>query len=187
MKRRPASVARGHASSAPAKKHRSLLDDARAFDAAVRDGEYYESFNVNSKNFMDRSPGTRRFIADCNRLLGRCVKVSPGRRPAEMREAFDRIFELLQRIDEGDDDVFFADEQGSWQVGVDWDRVLPAWLACLAKAAAPDEFGDAVARIVEDFAPHASRKHYGAARAVASAAQRAALARSIRAAQRGTR
>jgi hypothetical protein len=24
------------------------------------------------------------------------------------------------------DDYMFADEGGSWQVGVDWDRVLPA-------------------------------------------------------------
>ncbi len=117
----------------------------------------------------------------------RCVKTSPRRRPVETREAFERIFALLERIDEGHDDVFFADEQGAWQVGIDWDAVLPAWFACLGTAATPEEFGDAVARVVEDFEPHASRKHYAAARAVASAAQRDVLARSIRAAQRGTR
>jgi hypothetical protein len=136
---------------------------------------------------MDQSRATGRFIAECNRLLGRCVKASSGRRPAETREAFERILALLERIDEGNDDVFFADEQGSWQVGVEWDVVLPAWFTCLAQVAAPEEFGDAVARIVEDFEPHAGRKHYSAARAVANAAQREALTRSIRAAQRGTR
>ena len=165
----------------------TLLADVRAFDAAVRGGEYYESFNVNSRNYMDRSPGTRRFIAECNRLLGRCGASSNGPRPTETRAAFELIFDLLRRIDEGNDDVFFADEQGSWQVDVEWNDVLPAWSACLAKSATPDEFGDAVARVVGDFEPHASRKHYAAARKVASAAQRAALAGRIRAAQRGTR
>jgi hypothetical protein len=46
---------------APGKKN--LLADVRAFDAASRAGKYYESFNVNSKNFMDKSTGTRAFIA----------------------------------------------------------------------------------------------------------------------------
>ncbi|HWL86025.1 MAG TPA: hypothetical protein VNO21_09505 [Polyangiaceae bacterium] len=165
----------------------TLLIDVRAFDAAVRGGEYYESFNVNSKNYMDRSRGTRLFIAECNRLLARCVGFSSRPRPAETREAFELIFDLLQRIDEGNDDVFFADEAGSWQVGVAWEDVLPAWFASLAKAADPEDLGKAVARVVEDFEPHASPKHYAAARRVATAAQREALGRSIRAAQRGTR
>ena len=55
----------------PGKKN--LLAEVRAFDTASRAGKYYESFNVNSKNFMDKSTGTRAFIADCNRLLERCV------------------------------------------------------------------------------------------------------------------
>ncbi len=164
----------------------TLLADARRFDAAVRGGEYYESFNVNSKNYMDKSRGTRRFITDCNRLLARSVE-SSGSRPSDACAAFDLIFDLLRRIDEGNDDVFFADEAGSWQVAVAWETVLPAWFACLAKSASPEQFGRAVARVVEDFEPHASRKHFAAARRVATAAQRTALARNIRAAQQETR
>ena len=52
---------------------KSLLADVRVFETASRAGKYYESFNVNSKNFMDKSTGTRAFIADCDRLLDRCV------------------------------------------------------------------------------------------------------------------
>ena len=36
--------------------------------------------------------------------------------------------------------VFFADEGGSWQVGVDWKSVLPADFRCLAETAGPEEF-----------------------------------------------
>lgn len=52
---------------------KTLLAEVRAFDPASRAGNYYESFNVNSKNCTDTSTGTRAFIADCNRLLERCV------------------------------------------------------------------------------------------------------------------
>ena len=38
----------------------------------------------------------------------------------------DILFGLLNHIDKGNDSVvFFADEGGSWQVGVDWAKVLP--------------------------------------------------------------
>jgi hypothetical protein len=30
-------------------------------------------------------------------------------------------------LDDAIDVIFFADEGGSWQVGVDWERVLPPW------------------------------------------------------------
>jgi hypothetical protein len=39
---------------------------------------------------------------------------------AGVRCAFDIVFELLDRFDDADDRmVFFADEGGSWMVGID--------------------------------------------------------------------
>ena len=46
---------------------KSLLADVRAFETASRAGKYYESFNVNSKNYMDTSKGTRAFIGEATR------------------------------------------------------------------------------------------------------------------------
>ena len=104
---------------------RSSLEDVKVFDTASRAGKYYLSFNVNSKNYMEASTGTRAFIAECRRQLDRCVAQASKGEAAETREAFDVIFALLRHIDEGnDDDVFFADEGGSWQVGVDWPKVF---------------------------------------------------------------
>src|SRR5262249_24272214 len=38
-------------------------------------------------------------------------------------------------IDEGHDDiVFFADEGGSWQVGIYWRKVFPPWFRCLSNS-----------------------------------------------------
>jgi hypothetical protein len=51
----------------------ALLAEVRKFHEAGLKGEYYESFNVNSKNFMEKSEGTEAFIAEFDRLIGRVV------------------------------------------------------------------------------------------------------------------
>ena len=156
-------------------KH-DLLAEVRTFADASRGGEYYESFNVNSKNFMDTSAGTRTFIADCNRLLARCVAQAPKANAVAVREAIELILDLLRHIDEGHDDVvFFADEGGAWQVGVDWATVLPAWLGCLSRTTEPDEYARRVVEVVDEFDKYDRRKHLAAARRLATASQRKAL------------
>lgn len=154
----------------------NLLAEVRAFDTASRAGKYYESFNVNSKNFMDKSTGTRAFIADCNRLLDRCVTQAPKGDAAEIREAIELVLGLLHYIDECNDDViFFADEAGSWQVGVDWAKVLPAWISCLSRTSEPDEYARRVLEVVDEFDKHDRGKHLATARRLGTAAQRKAL------------
>jgi hypothetical protein len=83
---------------------------------------------------------------------------------------------LLRQIDETADEViFFADEGGSWQVGVDWCTVLAAYFRCLAETASPEEFSATVDRVITDFAEHERPEHMQTARAVASSVQQAAL------------
>ena len=97
-----------------------LLADVKRFEKASSAGEYYESFDVNSKNCRQQSSGTSAWIAEHRRLLDRCVTGTQKSNPAEVREAIDILFGLLGHIDECNDDVvFFADEGCSWQVGVD--------------------------------------------------------------------
>jgi hypothetical protein len=99
----------------------SLLAEVREFQRSSLDSEYYESFDVNSKNCSQQSKGTSFWIGECNRFLDRCVDQTKKGKPAEALEAFEIIFDLLRHIDDCEDDViFFADEGGSWQVGVDW-------------------------------------------------------------------
>lgn len=117
---------------------KNLPAEVRAFHTASRAGKYHESFDVDSKNFMEKSKGTRAFIADCNRLLDRCVNQAPKGDAAEIREAIELILDLLRHIDECHDDVtFLADEAGSWQVGVDWAMVLSALFVCPRSAKTP--------------------------------------------------
>jgi hypothetical protein len=146
-------------------------------DASLR-GEYYESFGVNSKNFMEKSGGTEAFIAEFGRLIGKCVRASAKGPHAPVREAFDLLLALLRRIDDDPDSVvFFADEAGSWQVGVDWREALPAYFCCLADGASGDDFAREVDRAITDFADYERPRHLTAARRVANPEQKAALRR----------
>jgi hypothetical protein len=89
------------------------------------------------------------------------------------------IFNLLRRIDEGRDDIlFFADEGGSWQVGIDWEKVFPAWFRCLSRTASPDEYGRLVVAAIDDLDLAHPRDHLEAARRPATAAQKKALAKA---------
>ncbi len=72
-----------------------LLKDVRRFEKASMAGDYYESFNVNSKNYTQKSTGTTSWIADYLRLLDRCVTTAKKNDPAEVREAMDILFALL--------------------------------------------------------------------------------------------
>lgn len=118
-----------------------LLADVQAFQTACLAGDYYEAFDVNSKNCTQSSLGTLAWIADFRRLLFRCVEQAKKRKVAAARRAFDILFELLDRFDDADDRmVFFADEGGSWMVGVDWKRVLPAWFRVLSATSEPAEY-----------------------------------------------
>lgn len=153
-----------------------LLDEVRKLHAAALHGEYYESFDVDSKNFMRKSNGTEAFIAEFDRLLRECVRAAEKKPLAPVRQAFDLLFGLLRQIDQGHDDViFFADEAGSWQVGVEWRSALPAYFRCLASGASAEEYAREVDRTISNFANYERPRHMAAARRFASADQRAAL------------
>ncbi|MGH8564260.1 MAG: hypothetical protein ACREXW_09275 [Gammaproteobacteria bacterium] len=165
-----------------AKAKATLLAEVQAFEKASLEGEYYESFNVNSKNFLETSTGTGAWIAECRRLLDRCTEAKKVP-PAEARDALERIFGLLRHIDEGHDDVvFFADEGGSWQVGVNWAEVFPWWFACLAATAAPEEYARQVLTAMDEFENFHRDKHLATARRIATPEQRKALQAATRSA-----
>jgi hypothetical protein len=57
---------------------------------------------------MEKSQGTEAFIAEFNRLLGRCVRAAAAGPRPPVREAFELLFGLLRHIDEGHDDMILA-------------------------------------------------------------------------------
>lgn len=160
----------------PAAGKNPLIEEVQKFDSESRDGRYFEHVETNAKNYMAHSRGTDAFVAEFDRLLRQCVQVVGHQPGASVREAFEILFRLLRRIDEGHDDVvYFADEAGSWQLGVNWRRVFPAYFRCLAESVSADEFARTVDHSIRDFAEHERPLHLRTALQVATAAQQAAL------------
>ena len=154
----------------------NLLADVKAFQKASLTGKYYQPFSVNSKNYTEKSSGTLAWIAGCCRLLERCVAHSKKEDPATACQAFEIIFSLLSKIDEGTDDIlFFADEGGSWEVGVDWESVLPAWFKVLSATAGPSEYAQGITTVLKRHYKHGRIKMFAVARKIATPAQRQAL------------
>jgi len=127
---------------------------------------------------VQKSEGTDAFIAELGRLIANCICAAAKGPRAPVRKAFDLLFALLRRIDEDPDKVvFFADEAGSWQVGVDWRAVLPAYFRCVAEGTAGEEFAREVDRAITDFADYERPTLLAAARRIANVEQKAALRR----------
>jgi len=154
----------------------SLLADVKSFEKASLFGEYYQSFPVNSQNYTEKSAGTRAWIAEYRRLVDRCVVNAKTGDPAEVRPAMDVLFGLLNQIDDEPDKIlFFADEGGSWQVAVDWARVLPAWFKVLSATAEPEEYAERITTLLSAHYHYGREKMLVIARRIATADERNAL------------
>lgn len=154
----------------------ALLEEVESFRADSIGGKFYVGFDVNSRNCSEQSRGTDEFIAEFDCLVAKCVSEAEGDPCQTVAQAFEVLFALLRTIDEGNDDVlFFADEGGSWSVGVDWHKVLPAYFLCLAQTASAEEYAFCVNRAISDFADHDRCRHMTHAWKVASAEQRVVL------------
>ena len=104
---------------------------------------------------MEKSKGTDAFIAEFERLIAKCVRAAAKGPRGNVRKAFELLFALLRRLDtDSNDVVFFADEGGSWQVGVDWRVALAGYFQCLADVASADEFAREVDRAIRDFSEY---------------------------------
>ena len=153
-----------------------LIEEVQKFYSESCDGRYFEQFEVNAKNYMEHSRGTDAFLAEFDRLLHQCVQAVGHQPDTSVREAFELLFRLLRRVDEAPDDVvYFADEAGLGQLGVNWRMVFPAYFRCLTEMASPEEFAKTIDQMIRAFAEHERPLHLRTAYQVASAAQQAAL------------
>lgn len=129
-----------------------LLEATRDFTAAAMRGEFYEEFRVHWRNSSEKSGKTQEFEARLQVLLDRCSDEVATGYPVEVCSSYELLFDLLRAIEKWDRDiVFFADEGGVWQFGINWRAVLPGYLRCLAKAVGAAEFGRRASAVIEDF------------------------------------
>ncbi len=158
------------------RRRTSLLAAVKAFEEASLRHDYYDPFDVNSKNFTETPEGTSAWIAECGRLFERCIEESGLQSAAAVCEAFEILFGLLRLLNRDPDRViFFADEGGAWQVDVRWAEVLKAWCGCLSATATPGDYAHKVFDVIDEFDRHHRARHLASARRAATQPQRAAL------------
>ncbi|MBK9263105.1 MAG: hypothetical protein IPM54_25290 [Polyangiaceae bacterium] len=158
----------------------SLLEEVQRFQAAVVRREYWEDFLVTSKNCDEVSGKTEAYLAEMDRLFFRCVRETESGAYVAARGAYEELFALIRRVSACEEElVFFVDGGGLWEYGLDWQRILPAYVHCLAETASPDEFAGETMQVLHEFeCPHEARI---LAKSVqhANATQRAALASGL--------
>lgn len=154
-----------------------LLRTVRQFHRDSLAGRYYQDFMVNSRNYKEKSRGTETFIAEHSRLVDACLRAEENGELETAAEGLGLLIDLMREIDRCERDiVFFADEAGSWQVGVLWDRVLPAWFRSLSPTTEAYEWAETVVDALNDFAGYQMDEVLAAAREAGTAEQRDALA-----------
>lgn len=95
--------------------------------------------------------------------------------PEHTREALGLLIGLLRDVDDDNDIVFWADEGGSWQVGIDWKEIMTFWFKALAATAEPAEFAQAATNAVNGIYGLEREQYLRLARKHASPDQRKAL------------
>lgn len=154
-----------------------LAASVQAFADATRAGDFYESFDVNSKNCTKLSRGTLAWISTFRRLIDRCVAAVEKEPASEVLDALGVLLGLLELIDDcGHEVLFFADEGGSWLVGVDWGQVLPVWIRVLSASTDAEEFATAVVDRHRRLPAQARTGFHALAESLATPVQAAALA-----------
>lgn len=155
----------------------SLADEVQRFQSAVARGEYWEDFFVTSKNCDSVSEKTEAYLAEMERLFSRGIRETENGAYKHAREAYENLFALIQRVGACREDlVFFVDGGGLWEYGLDWRRILPAYVHCLAETASPDEFARDTKEALHEFGCPDEARILANALQFANAAQREALA-----------
>jgi hypothetical protein len=158
-------------------KAKGLLAEIKAFQKSSLARVYYESFEVNWRNSSELSMGTIAWIARFRRLIRRCAEKAKKGDPEVVRKCMDILFGLLDTMDKGElEMVFFADDGGSWQVGVDWGEILPVWFKVLSATAEPDAYSHGVLESISRHQDYRRVELIGIALSVATPAQREILA-----------
>jgi len=133
---RAADVLRRSGEQAP-----GLLASVERFCNHARQGHFYEDSGSN-----ESSNTTQEFVGRCRLLFDRAL--TEGCAPQELRAALEGLFGLVQELTEEPDMlVHFPPTAGVQSLGIDWQRVAPAYFHAVARSAGEPELERAVEQL----------------------------------------
>ena len=158
---------------------RTLLKKVRQFHADSLAGRYYAPFAVNSKNWWHIPKETEEWTKQAAKLLEACCQISAQGAYREAATCFELLYELLEAVDRGEE-IFYAEEAGTWMVRMEEPKVIKAYLTALAAVARPEKFtAVALLLIRRDGRASWSLNAFSQARRIATSEQRKYLLSEI--------
>lgn len=158
----------------------SLLGEIKKFYDDSLKGVYYAPFDVNSKNYMNIPEETEEWFEKLADFLGDATKVSEMGNHQLAVESFKILYELIDKISEGEE-IVFADELGTWMIPADEKTYVKAYLQSLSVMASPEEFAEVVLPLVKRDSYHSFYGNvYKSATQVASKEQKKVLEVAIK-------
>jgi hypothetical protein len=159
---------------------KELLKEVKKFYNDSLRGVYYAPFNINSKNFMHIPEETEEWFEKLADLLGDTAKVSEKGSHELAVECFKILYELIDKMQDGDD-IVFADEYGTWMIPADEKVFIRAFLISLSAVSSPEEFVEgAIPLLKRDSYESLHNKVYKTAVEVANGEQKKALESAIK-------
>lgn len=157
-----------------------LLNEIKKFYKLSIDGHYYAPFDINSKNFMDIPEETDEWCNKTTLFFEETSRLTTLKKHKTAIKCFNMLFDLMDRVDSGDE-IFFADEAGTWMVGADEKKALKSYIISLSKVATVAEFVEhTVPLLIRDSHNSFSNKVYIKIKNVAKKEQKNALDKAIK-------
>ena len=159
---------------------KKLFKQIEIFQKDSLDKRYYESFNVNSKNWIHVPEKTGGWFDRLSSFLEQSTRLSKQGEHAAAAECFQILYQLIDAIDDGDCEIVFADELGSWMIPGDERKFAEAYLLSLARTGSPEDFAKtAFSLICRENHPPFIERIYKAALRPANKGQRLSLESEI--------
>ncbi len=117
----------------------ALLGEVQTFHRDSLAGKYYAPYMINSKNFTHIPEETDEWCDRIADLLKQTSRLAGQGDHAWAVKCFDLLFEVLEKMEYGDE-IVFADEMGSWMIPIEDKEWIAAYLTSLAATCDPNDF-----------------------------------------------
>jgi len=144
-------------------------------------GIYYAPYDINLKNYMNVPEETDLWFEKLAEFLTESSRLSAQGDHVHAVKCFGLLFELIAKMESGDDEIAFADELGMWMLPIRLEPCIDAYIKSAAAILDPEDYVNAILPILySDSHSSFTSKAYAKAKRAANSQQRALLDEKIR-------
>ena len=118
---------------------KKILKEVEEFYENSIEGDYYEVFDINSKNFSHIPEETEEWFEKLDDLLSLSTELASKNENDFAVQCFSILYKLIGKMESGEE-IVFADELGGWMIPGDEKVYIQAYLTASAKISTPEEY-----------------------------------------------